>query len=72
MLDKFPSKGEQVTVTIDMCDFNKHMNVVYYQHIFEDGCVDFYRSMGFTKETQQGYCRYTRGQYQVSKRSAGR
>ena len=60
MLDKFPSKGEQVIVTKNMCDFNKHMNVVYYQHIFEDGCVDFYRSMGFTKEYfKQGYSSFT-------------
>ena len=60
MLDKFPSRGEQVIVTKNMCDFNKHMNVVYYQHIFEDGCADFYQSMGFTKEYfKQGYSSFT-------------
>ena len=60
MIDKFPSKGEPVMVTRDMCDLNNHMNVVYYQHIFENGCHDFYQNMGFTNEYfNEGYSSFT-------------
>ena len=50
MIEKFPSKGTSVLVTKDMCDLNNHMNVVYYQHIFEDGCHNFYQEMGFSND----------------------
>ncbi len=60
MVPKFPSQGAPVVVTKEMCDLNNHMNVVYYQHIFEDGCHDFYRTMGFTKEHfKEGYSSFT-------------
>ncbi len=60
MLSKFPSQGLPVVVDKKMCDFNNHMNVVYYQHIFEDGCHDFYRKMGFSKEYfKEGYSSFT-------------
>jgi|TARA_B110000263_G_scaffold209386_1_gene191410 acyl-CoA thioester hydrolase len=49
MKDKFPYVGDPVTVTNDMCDLNGHMNVVYYNHIFEDGCWEFYKDMGFSE-----------------------
>ena len=48
MIEKFPSKGTSVLVTKDMCDLNNHMNVVYYQHIFEDGC---HNSVSYTHLT---------------------
>ena len=50
MKDKFPIVGPSAVVTKDMCDLNNHMNVVYYQHIFEDGCLGFFSEMGFTAE----------------------
>ena len=30
MKNKFPYKGDTVTVTKDMCDMNGHMNVSFY------------------------------------------
>ena len=60
MKDKFPIEGPVATVTKDMCDLNNHMNVVYYQHIFEDGCLGFFHDMGFTTEYfNEGYSSFT-------------
>ena len=36
------------------------MNVVYYQHIFEDGCYGFFSDMGFTAEYfEEGFSSFT-------------
>tara|TARA_B100000965_G_C19594210_1_gene759377 strand:- start:1776 stop:2243 length:468 start_codon:yes stop_codon:yes gene_type:complete len=60
MKDKFPIKGPSAVVTRDMCDLNNHMNVVYYQHIFEDGCLGFFHDMGFSEEYfNEGYSSFT-------------
>ena len=60
MKDKFPIVGPSAVVTKDMCDLNNHMNVVYYQHIFEDGCLGFFSEMGFTAEYfEEGYSSFT-------------
>ena len=60
MKDKFPIEGPSAVVTKDMCDLNNHMNVVYYQHIFEDGCYGFFSDMGFTAEYfEEGYSSFT-------------
>ena len=60
MKDKFPIKGTSAVVTRDMCDLNNHMNVVYYQHIFEDGCLGFFHDMGFSEEYfNEGYSSFT-------------
>tara|TARA_B100000405_G_scaffold177547_1_gene124109 strand:- start:307 stop:774 length:468 start_codon:yes stop_codon:yes gene_type:complete len=60
MKDKFPIKGPSAVVTRDMCDLNNHMNVVYYQHIFEDGCHGFFHDMGFSEEYfNEGYSSFT-------------
>ncbi len=60
MSEKFPVKGKSVSVTNEMCDFNGHMNVVYYHHIFEDGCYDFHQEMGFTKDYfNKGYSSFS-------------
>ena len=60
MKDKFPIEGPTAVVTKDMCDLNNHMNVVYYQHIFEDGCYGFFSDMGFTAEYfEEGYSSFT-------------
>ena len=37
MKNKFPYKGNIVTVTKDMCDMNGHMNVSYYSKVFDEG-----------------------------------
>ena len=60
MKDKFPIKGPSAVVTRGMCDLNNHMNVVYYQHIFEDGCLGFFHDMGFSEEYfNEGYSSFT-------------
>ena len=60
MKDKFPIVGPSAVVTKDMCDLNNHMNVVYYQHIFEDGCLGFFSEMGFTAEYfEEGFSSFT-------------
>ena len=60
MIQKFPSKGNSVLITNDMCDFNCHMNVVYYHHIFEDGCSNFHEEMGFTRNYfEAGYSSFS-------------
>ena len=60
MKDKFPIEGPSAVVTKDMCDLNNHMNVVYYQHIFEDGCYGFFSDMGFTAEYfEEGFSSFT-------------
>ena len=60
MIEQFPVKGTPVIVTKEMCDLNNHMNVVYYQHIFEDGGHDLYQNMGFTREYfDNGYSSFT-------------
>ena len=35
MQEKFPSLGNEVTRTEEMCDLNGHRNVIYYAQIFE-------------------------------------
>ena len=37
MENKFPYKGDVVTVSKDMCDMNGHMNVAFYSKIFDEG-----------------------------------
>ena len=36
MKNKFPYKGDTVTVTKDMCDMNGHMNVSFYSRVFDE------------------------------------
>ena len=47
MKEKFPSLGNEVTITEEMCDLNGHMNVIYYAQIFEDE-FPFYSNLGLT------------------------
>ena len=39
MENKYPYKGNIVTVSKDMCDMNGHMNVAFYSKIFDEGSV---------------------------------
>ena len=46
MKNKFPYKGDTVTVTKDMCDMNGHMNVSFYSKVFYP---KFFQVIFFTK-----------------------
>ena len=48
MKNKFPYKGDIVTVTEDMCDMNGHMNVSYYSKVFDEGSFELYKDLGFS------------------------
>ena len=55
MKEKFPSLGNEVTITEQMCDLNGHMNVIYYAQIFEDE-FPFYSNLGFNSDYfKEGY-----------------
>ena len=48
MENKFPYKGNLVTVSKDMCDMNGHMNVAFYSKIFDEGSGPLYQDLGFS------------------------
>ena len=48
MENKFPYKGNLVTVSKDMCDMNGHMNVAFYSKIFDEGSGSLYQDLGFS------------------------
>lgn len=50
MKNQFPYPGSPITVTQEMCDKNRHMNVSYYAKIFDDCAWSLCREMGFTSE----------------------
>ncbi len=59
-INKFPEKGETIKIEEKMCDFNNHMNVVFYQHIMEKGGTQFYQDLGFNKSyLEQGFSSFT-------------
>ena len=59
MKEKFPSLGNEVTITEEMCDLNGHMNVIYYAQIFEDE-FPFYSNLGFNSDYfKEGYSFFT-------------
>ena len=52
MKNKFPYKGNIVTVTKDMCDMNGHMNVSYYSKVFDEGGFELYKDLGFSWDNE--------------------
>ena len=52
MENKFPYKGNIVTVSKDMCDMNGHMNVAFYSKIFDEGSGSLYQDLGFSWDEQ--------------------
>ena len=52
MKNKFPYKGNIVTVTKDMCDLNGHMNVSYYSKVFDEGGFELYKDLGFSWDNE--------------------
>ena len=67
MKDLFPYVGKPVTVTVNMCDFNGHMNVNFIKAVFEQGweftCEDFgfndeYLASGFSSFTLEDNYRF--------------
>ena len=59
MKDQFPYLGNKVLITQEMCDLNKHMNVLYYAKIFEDE-FPFYTSLGFSSNYfEKGFSFFT-------------
>jgi|TARA_B110000483_G_scaffold242386_1_gene328072 acyl-CoA thioester hydrolase len=52
MKNKFPYKGDTVTVTKDMCDMNGHMNVSFYSKVFDEGSFELYRDLGFSWDNE--------------------
>ena len=60
MKEKFPYPGNPITVTIEMCDMNGHMNVADYARIFDDGSTELYQHMGFTNQYfKEGFSSFT-------------
>ena len=59
MKDQFPYLGNKVLITQEMCDLNEHMNVIYYDKIFEDE-FPFYTSLGFSSNYfEKGFSFFT-------------
>jgi acyl-CoA thioester hydrolase len=52
MKNKFPYKGNTVTVTQDMCDMNGHMNVSFYSKVFDEESFELYRDLGFSWDNE--------------------
>jgi|TARA_B100000768_G_C11278245_1_gene377060 acyl-CoA thioesterase FadM len=57
----FPYVSDPITVTQDMCDHNKHMNVTYYYKMFDSSYTSMYiDELGFTDEyMKSGFSTFT-------------
>lgn len=57
----FPYASDPITVTQDMCDHNKHMNVTYYYKMFDSSYTSMYiDELGFTDEyMKSGFSTFT-------------
>ena len=56
-----PYVSDPITVTQDMCDHNKHMNVTYYYKMFDSSYTSMYiDELGFTDEyMKSGFSTFT-------------
>ncbi len=57
----FPYPSKPISITQNMCDYNGHMNVLYYSQIFGEAIEDFYvTTLGFSAEYfESGFSSFT-------------